>query len=153
MNSIKTHQLLNVLYSSASSWAIVKVRNEYISVLLNSEVKVNLMQKSVLQELSILYTVNIRLKLVNINDDEIMLWSICKNVKIQISSVSVLQFLLIVKSVSQFMMLETLYVSATSMITQSYSSDIINIKIMSLQDSWKVKFQSTHLDIKMKYLL
>ena len=132
VNSIKTHQLLNVLYFLTSSQAIVEVKNEHVLVLLDSEVKVNLMQKSVLQELSILYTVNIRLRLVNINDDEIMLQSICKNVKIQTDSVSVLQFLLIVESVSQLIMLKTLYVSATSMITWSYSSDIINIKIMSL---------------------
>ena len=153
MNSIKIHQLLNVLYSSASSQVIVKVRNECVSALLDFRAEVNLMQKSVLQELNILYTVNIRLRLVNINGDEIMLWDICKNVKIQISPVSVLQSLLIIKSASQLMMLEILYASATSMITQSYSSGVVNIKIMSLQDSWKVKFQSTHSDPKMKYLL
>ena len=153
MNSIKIHQLLNVLYSSASSQVIVKVRNECVSALLDFRAEVNLMQKSVLQELNILYTVNIRLRLVNINGDEIMLWDICKNVKIQISPVSVLQFLLIIESASQFMVLETLYASATSMITQSYSSDIVDIEIMSSQDSWKVKFQSTHSDSKIKYLL
>ena len=141
------------MYSLASSQVIVKVRNEYVSVLLDFRVKVNLMQKSVLQELSVLYTVNIRLRLVNINDDEIMLWDICKNVEIQISSDSVLQFILIVESANQLMMLRTLYASATLMITWSYSSDIIDIKIMSLQDSWKVKFQNTHSDLKMKYLL
>ena len=153
VNSIKTHQLSNVLYSLASPQAIVKVENECVSALLDFRAKVNLVQKSVLQKLNILYTVNIRLRLVNINEDEIMLWDICKNVKIQIDLISVLQFLLIIKSASQLMMLETLYASATSMITQSYSSDIINIKIISLQDSWKVKFQSTHLSPKMKYLL
>ena len=153
VNNIKTHQLLNILYSLTSSWVIVKVRNEHVSALLDFRVEVNLVQKSVLQELNIFYTVNIRLRLVNINDDEIMLWSICENVEIWISSVSVLQFLLIIKSASQFMMLETLYVSATLMITQSYSSDIVDIEIMSLQDSQKVKFQSTHSDSKMKYLL
>ena len=153
VNSIKIYQLLNVLYSLISSWVIVKVENECVSALLDFRAKVNLMQKSVLQKLSILYTVNIRLKLVNINDDEIMLWNICENVEIQISSVSVLQFLLIVESASQFMMLRTLYVSVTLMITQSYFSGIINIKIMSLQDSCKVKFQNTHSDLKMKYLL
>ena len=73
VNSIKTHQLLNVLYSSASSQVIVEVKNECISALLDSEAEVNLMQKSVLQKLNILYTVNIRLRLVNINGDEIML--------------------------------------------------------------------------------
>ena len=153
VNNIKTHQLLNVLYSLTSPWVIVKVENKHVLTLLDSEAEVNLMQKSVLQELSILYTVNIRLRLVNINDDEIMLWDICENVKIQISPVSVLQFLLIVESASQLMMLETLYVSATSMIIQSYSSDIVDIKIMSSQDSQKVKFQSTHSGPKMKYLL
>ena len=86
-------------------------------------------------ELSVSYTVNIRLRLVNINNDEIMLQSICENVKIQISSVSVLQFLLIVKSANQFMMLKTLYASVTLMIIWLYSLDIINIEIMSLQDS------------------
>ena len=100
VNSIKIHQLSNVLYSSASSQVIVEVENEHVSTLLDSGVKVNLMQKSVLQKLDILYTVNIRLRLVNINEDEIMLWDICKNVEIQISSVSVLQFLLIIKSAS-----------------------------------------------------
>ena len=117
VNNIKIHQLSNVLYSSVSPQAIVKVRNEQVSVLLDSEVKVNLMLKSVLQKLNMSYTVNIRLRLVNINDDEIMLHDICKNVKVQISSVSVMQFLLIVKSASQFMMLRTLYASVILMIT------------------------------------
>ena len=73
VNSIKTHQLSNVLYSSASSQVIVKVKNEHVSVLLDFRAEVNLMQKSVLQKLGVLYTVNIWLRLVNINEDEIML--------------------------------------------------------------------------------
>ena len=42
MNSIKIYQLLNVLYSSARSWAIVEVENECVSALLDFRVKMNL---------------------------------------------------------------------------------------------------------------
>ena len=48
VNSIKTHQLLNVLYSLTSSQVIVKIRNEHVLTLLDSGAEVNLVQKSVL---------------------------------------------------------------------------------------------------------
>ena len=70
VNNVKTHQLLNVLYFLISSQAIVKVENEWVSALLDFRAEVNLMLKSVLQKLKMSYTVNIKLRLVNINNDK-----------------------------------------------------------------------------------
>jgi len=69
-----------------------------------------------------------------------VLHDICENVEIQIDLIEVLQFLLIVKKVSQLMILDMLYQASTSMMTQSDSFSIVNIKISSLHNSKKVKF-------------
>jgi hypothetical protein len=57
-----------------------------------------------------------------------VLHDICENVEIQIDLIEVLQFLLIVKKVSQLMILDMLYQASTSMMTQSDSFSIVNIK-------------------------
>ena len=82
-----------------------------------------------------------------------MLCNICENVKIQIGSIEVLQFLLIIEKVSQLMILDMSYQAATSMMTQSDSSDIVNIEISSSHNDRKVKFQAVRRDSKIKFLL
>ncbi len=151
-SGVRFCHLSNILYSSASPRAVVKVGSEKVSVLLDSEVEVNLVQKDCLWRLDISYTIDCRLWLVDINGNETVLRGICENMEIKIGPVSVMQFLLIVESASQLMVLSMPYVSATSMISQSYPSGVINIKIKSLNDDRRVRFQGVHHELKMKYL-
>ena len=98
----------------------------------------NLIQEMILQSMKILYTVNIRLCLMNINDNEIVLQDIYKNVKVKISSVSVLQSLLIIENFSQSLVLEMSYIIVISMITKLHLFDIVDIKITSSDDERKI---------------
>jgi hypothetical protein len=99
------------------------------------------------------YTVDGCLQLIDINDQKTVLHDICENVEIQIDLIEVLQFLLIVEKVSQLMILDMSYQAATSMMTQSDSSDIVNIEISSLHNDRKVKFQTVRRGSKIKFLL
>ena len=86
----------------------------------------------------ILYIVNMRLCLMNINDDETVLQNIYKNIKVRISSISVLQSLLIVKNFSQLLILEMSYIIVTSMITKSHFFSIVDIEIINSDDKRKI---------------
>jgi len=100
VNNIQSCQLKNVLYLSVSSRAAVNIDEKQISALLNLRVKVNLVEKKILKRLNIFYFINCWLRLVNINSEKTILCSIIKNVSIQISSVCMIQSLLIVKKAS-----------------------------------------------------
>ncbi len=95
----------------------MEVGSGKVSALLDSGAKVNLVQKDCLWWLDISYTIDCRLRLIDINGDETVLRGICENMKIKIGPVSVMQFLLIVKSASQPMVLSMPYASATFMIS------------------------------------
>jgi len=72
INSTQVH-LKKLLYFSVSLYAVVKIEKVRISVLLNTEVKVNLIKKSLIQRLKILFTVDEQLRLVNINEEKTVL--------------------------------------------------------------------------------
>ena len=74
----------------------------------------------------------------NINDDETVLQNIYKNIEVEISSVSVLQSLLIIENFSQSLVLEMSYVIVTSMITKSHFFSIVDIEITSSDDRRKI---------------
>ncbi len=151
-SGVRSCHLSNVLYSSASPRAVVEVGSGKVSVLLNSEVEMNLVQEDCLRRLNISYTIDCHLRLVDINGNETVLRGICENMKIKIGPVSVMQSLLIVESASQPMVLSMPYASAMFMISQSYPSDIINIEIKSPNDDRCVQFQGVCYGLKMKYL-
>jgi len=100
INSIQLCQLKNVLYLSVSLRAAVNIDEKQISALLDLRMKVNLIEKFFLKKLNIFYSIDCQLKLVNINDEKTILYSIIKNVSIQIDSVCVIQSLLIMKKAS-----------------------------------------------------
>jgi len=60
----------------------VNVDEKQISVLLDLKMKVNLVEKKVLKKLNILYSIDCQLKLVNINDEETILYNIVENVSV-----------------------------------------------------------------------
>ncbi len=153
INSLQTFLLFNVLYSFASSRAIVKVEEGQVSALIDTGAEVNLVKERILQKLNVSYTVNGCLWLVDINGQKTVLHDICKNVEIQIGLIEVLQSLLIVEKVSQLMVLDMSYQAATSMMTQSDSFSIMNIEISSPHDGRKVKFQAARRGSKTKFLL
>jgi len=95
----------------------VKVEEGQVSALIDIDTKVNLAKECILQKLNVFYTVNGCLQLIDINDQKTVLHDIYKNVKIQIDSIKVLQFLLIIEKVSQLMILDMSYQAATSMMT------------------------------------
>ena len=105
------------------------------------------------QRLNVFYTVDGCLQLIDINDMKTVLYDICENVEIQINLIEVLQSLLIVEKVSQLMILDMSYQASTSMMTQSDSFSIVNMKISSLHNSKKVKFQAVRRGLKIKFLL
>ena len=74
----------------------------------------------------------------NINDNETVLQNIYKNIKVEISSVSVLQSLLIIENFSQSLVLEMSYVIVTSMITKLHFSDIVDIEITNSNNKRKI---------------
>jgi len=117
INSIQTFLLFNVLYSSASSRTIVKVEEGQVSALIDTDAEVNLVEECILQKLNVFYTVDGCLQLIDINDQKTVLCDICENIEIQIALIKVLQFLLIVKKVSQLMILSMSYQAATLMMT------------------------------------
>jgi len=153
INSLQTFLLFNVLYLSVSLKAIVKVEEGQVSALIDTDTEVNLVEECILQKLNVSYTVDGCLQLIDINGQKTVLHDICENVEIQIDSIEVLQFLLIVEKVSQLMILDMSYQEATSMMTQSDSFDIVNIKISSLHNDKKVKFQAVRRGSKTKFLL
>jgi len=85
--------------------------------LIDISAEVNLVEEHILQKLNVFYTVDDCLQLIDINDQKTVLYDICENVEIQIDSIKVLQFLLIVEKVSQLMILDMSYQAATSMMT------------------------------------
>jgi len=85
--------------------------------LIDINAEVNLVKECILQKLNVFYTVDGHLQLIDINDQKTVLYDICENVEIQIDLIEVLQFLLIVKKVSQLMILNMSYQAATSMMT------------------------------------
>ena len=88
--------------------------------------------------MKILYTVDIKLCLMNINNNEIILQNIYKNIKVKIDSVSVLQSLLIIENFNQSLILEMFYIIVTSIITKSHFSDIVNIEITNSKNKRKI---------------
>ncbi len=58
VNSIQLCQLKNVLYLSVSSRAAVNIGEKQVLILLDSEVKVNLVEKEVLKRLNISYFID-----------------------------------------------------------------------------------------------
>jgi len=121
--------------------------------LIDIDAKVNLIKEHILQKLNVSYTVNGCLQLIDINDQKTVLHDICENVEIQIDSIKVLQFLLIVEKVSQLMILDMSYQEATSIMTWSDLFSIVNIEISSLYNDRKVKFQAVRRGSKIKFLL
>ncbi len=109
INSLQTFLLFNVLYSSVSSRTIVKVEEGQVSALINIDAEVNLVKECILQKLNVSYTVDGCLQLIDINDQKTVLCDICENIKIQIDLIRVLQSLLIIKKVSQLMILDMSY--------------------------------------------
>ena len=87
----------------------MKVEKDQVSALINISAEVNFVKEHILQKLNVFYTVDDCLWLININDQKTVLCDICENVEIQIDLIEVLQFLLIVKKVSQLMILDMLY--------------------------------------------
>jgi len=85
--------------------------------LIDINAEVNLVKECILQKLNVFYTVDGHLQLIDINDQKTVLYDICENVEIQIDLIEVLQSLLIVKKVSQLMILDMSYQAATSMMT------------------------------------
>jgi len=120
---------------SVSLRAAVIINERQISALLDLKMKVNLVEKKILKKLNISYFIDCQLRLMNINNEKTILHNIIKNVSVQIDSICVIQSLLIVKKVSQSMILDMLYVSATFIIIKTYSNDKINIKITSSQNN------------------
>ena len=100
INSLQTFLLFNVLYSFISLKAIVKIEEGQVSALIDNNTKVNLVEEHILQKLNVFYTVDGCLWLIDINDQKTVLCDICENIEIQIDSIKVLQFLLIVEKVS-----------------------------------------------------
>jgi len=121
--------------------------------LIDINAEVNLVKECILQKLNVFYTVDGHLQLIDINDQKTVLYDICENVEIQIDLIEVLQFLLIVKKVSQLMILNMSYQAATSMMTWLDSFSIVNIEISSLHNDRKVKFQTVRKGSKIKFLL
>ena len=76
----------------------------------------------------------------NINDNETVLQNIYKNIKVKISSVLVLQSLLIIKNFSQLLVLEMFYVIVILIIIKSHFFSIVDIEIISLNDEKKIQF-------------
>ncbi len=109
INSLQTFLLFNVLYLFISSRTIVKVEEGQVSALIDISTKVNLVKECILQKLNVSYTVNGCLWLIDINNQKTVLCDICENVEIQIDSIEVLQFLLIIEKVSQLMILDMSY--------------------------------------------
>jgi len=95
----------------------VKIEEGQVSALIDISAEVNLVKECILQKLNVSYTVDGCLQLIDINDQKTMLHDIYENVKIQIDSIEVLQFLLIIEKVSQLMILDMSYQAATSMMT------------------------------------
>jgi len=95
----------------------VKIEEGQVSALIDTDTEVNLVKECILQKLNVFYTVDDCLQLIDINGQKTMLHDICENVEIQIDLIKVLQFLLIVKKVSQLMILDMSYQAATSMMT------------------------------------
>jgi len=58
INSLQTFLLFNVLYSSASSKAIVKVKGGQVSALIDTDTEVNLVEECILQKLNVSYIVD-----------------------------------------------------------------------------------------------
>ena len=135
VNSIQLCQLKNVLYLSVSLRAVMNINEKQISALLNLKMKVNLVEKKILKRLNISYFIDCQLRLININDEEIILHNIVKNASVWISSVCVIQFFFIMKKASQSMILNMSYTSATFIIIKTYSNNEINVKITSLQNN------------------
>jgi len=82
VNSIQLCQLKNVLYLSVSLRAVVNIEERQISALLDSEMKVNLVEKKILKRLNIFYSIDCQLRLVNINNKKTILCSIVENVSV-----------------------------------------------------------------------
>ncbi len=95
----------------------MKIEEGQVSALIDTDTEVNLVKECILQKLNVFYTVDDCLQLIDINGQKTMLHDICENVEIQIDLIKVLQFLLIVKKVSQLMILDMSYQAATSMMT------------------------------------
>jgi len=68
--------------------------------LIDIDAEVNLVKECILQKLNVFYTVDGCLQLIDINGQKTVLHDICENVEIQINSIKVSQFLLIVEKVS-----------------------------------------------------
>ncbi len=109
INSLQTFSLFNVLYSFISLRAIVEVEEGQVSALIDTDAEVNLVKECILEKLNVSYTVDGCLQLIDINDQKMMLYDICENVKIQIDSIEVLQSLLIIEKASQLMILDMSY--------------------------------------------
>ena len=135
VNNIQLYQLKNVLYLLVSLKAVMNIDERQISTLLDLKMKVNLVEKKILKKHNISYFIDCQLRLMNINNEKTILHNIIKNVSVQIDSICVIQSLLIVKKVSQSMILDMLYVSATFIIIKTYLNDKINIKITSSQNN------------------
>jgi len=58
INSLQTFLLFNVLYSFISLKAIVKVKEDQVSALINISAEVNLVKECILQKLNVLYAVD-----------------------------------------------------------------------------------------------
>jgi len=93
----------------------VKVEEDQVSALIDINIEVNLVKECILQKLNVSYTVDGCLQLIDINGQKTVLHNICENVEIQIDSIEVLQFLLIIEKVSQLIILDMSYQASTSM--------------------------------------
>jgi len=82
INSLQTFLLFNVLYLFFSSRTIVKVEEDQVSALIDTDTEVNLVKECILQKLNVSYTVDGCLQLIDINDQKTVLHDICENVEI-----------------------------------------------------------------------
>jgi len=82
VNNIQLCQLKNALYLLVSLKAVMNIDERQISALLDLKMKVNLVEKKILKRLNISYSIDCQLRLVNINNEEIILCNIVKNVSV-----------------------------------------------------------------------
>ena len=154
VNAVGTVQLSDVLYSSASPRAMVQVNGQSVSVLLDTGAEVNLIEESLVQRLGVAYTVDQRMKLVDVNGNETVLRGICENIEISIGPVSVVQSLLVVERASQPMILGMPYTSATSVRMQFHPSGKVEIEATCPETEVTVRFEGARAGKhpKKKYL-
>ena len=134
--------LPNHFYSVANSKTNIKLRGQEMVVFFDSGAEVNLIDERHAQALGIPYTVDNRLRLVDVNGHTTAMLGICESEGVSIGPVRIEQSLLVVRHASQPLILGTPYLSAARMNSQSHSDGSCTMTIYG-PDGRTVRFQGS----------